>query len=167
MLNITKMQKDTFGKIEDIVKCSKETNLEALKIDERRLHGPIYYLKVVINDRWIGFDFTINKELTNGICIGESLDTDLYPLDFNTEVTQEIYDGVRNFLDDLAAGDIYYGTSDGAPYYLRPDAQNPQMFVVRKYKKGLLGTTFLSSMEHGARSRASVAADKSLSRVLP
>ena len=66
-------------------------------------------LEVIINEKWVGYDFTLDKKLTDGFLSGSSLDTDLYPLDFDVDVTREIFDETMLFVRSLLEDKIFYG----------------------------------------------------------
>lgn len=66
-------------------------------------------LKVLINEKWVGYDFELDKKLTDGVLTGSSLDTDLYPLDFDVDVTREIFDETLLFVRSLLEDKIFYG----------------------------------------------------------
>lgn len=69
-------------------------------------------LNVEINEKWIGYEFELNSDLTDGMSVGSSVDTDNYALDFNTDVSREIFDDVLSFVKNLLKNKILYGSTN-------------------------------------------------------
>jgi hypothetical protein len=117
---------DLFGQIlEDINKYSTEgvdVKINGV-LGELILATKKYKLEVLVNRKWIGYDFLLNKELTGGIAQGSSVDTDLYALNKDIEFTKKIFEETRYFVNALLSNKLYYGVIDRKAVFAKP-AQN-------------------------------------------
>lgn len=96
-----------------------------------KLESDDFILDVVVNDKWVGYDFNLNKQLTNKISQGSSLDTDLYRLDYDPHVTEEIYQEVKYFIKSLLTNKLYYGTVNNKAIFARPMfASGDEQYIV-------------------------------------
>ena len=79
-----------------------------------------YQLKVLINKKWVGYDFTLEKKLTGGISQGSSIDTDLYPLAYDAESTKDVFQEILTFIDALLTNRLFYGFINKKAVFARP-----------------------------------------------
>lgn len=121
--------------VEDISKY--QTDKIDLRVDsgsgEITLITSKYELKIIINKKWVGYDFSLNKELTEGISQGSAVDTDLYALDYDIEVTREIFSEVRQFVAALLSDKLYYAMVGKKAAFAKP--KNDKEYEVRLIPK--------------------------------
>ena len=79
-----------------------------------------YQLKVLINKKWVGYDFMLDKKLTGGISQGSSIDTDLYPLAYDAENTKDVFQETLTFVDELLTNRLFYGIINKKAVFARP-----------------------------------------------
>jgi hypothetical protein len=85
-------------------------------------------LTIQIDSKWVGYEFGLDD--ARG---GYQEDTDLYPLDFNTDVTMEIFGELKNFLTDLLEHKVLWGRdTDGKSVIARPFSDGE--YELRTYK---------------------------------
>lgn len=77
--------------------------------------GRNYTCEVTINEKWIGVDLCINT-YDGAVSCGYEVNTDLYPLDYDVEVTLEIYDEVINVVKALFAEKVFYTSNEKFSY---------------------------------------------------
>lgn len=128
------------------------------------LYANKFNLEITINDNWVGYDFTLDSSLTHGIIVGDSLNTDLYPLDYNRDITEKIFKDVLLFVGDLLTGKLYYGHRSGLAFFAKPDHENGG-YILKTFNKGLLNTGILSTVTTERKSQEDVEMDTHLQRL--
>lgn len=158
MLEVTDMRK----KVLEVIKRYDTSHVEIVGnfLDDGYLvlETAQYKLKITINAKWVGYDFSITKDMTGGVSIGAANDTDLYPLDFNEEVTSGIFQNVLEFIDDLLSNKFYYGKIDKKWVFAHPSheidktawgGRNGEIdeYLVSFFSAGLFGKGIFSSIK--------------------
>lgn len=137
-----------------------------------------YKLEITINKKWVGYDFEISKKLTEGVPIGTSLDTDLYPLDYNDEVTSDIFENVVEFVHDLLGDNLYYGKMGKKWVFARPSHQVDKTawagkhsseigeYILTFYPKGLFGKGIFTTIKKESWSEDRVKKENNLQQLI-
>lgn len=89
-----------------------------------------YQLRITINDKWVGYDFMLDKSFTDGASMGSAADTDLYALDYDVKFTKKIFEELHFFLDSLLSNKLYYGFIDGRAVFAEPINQTEYSVTV-------------------------------------
>lgn len=92
-------------------------------------------LVVTINLKWIGYDLSIRRRAL-GKDVGTHVDTDLYPLDYDRNVTEEIAEETIQCVKALLSRDIYIG-KDHNKYYLAVPIKNG--YRLEKKRRAIVG----------------------------
>lgn len=164
MLSVQGMQDNVLSKIKE----HKSNNIKIFissNSENIRLHTSIYELEIVINPKWVGYDFSVNSNLTRSIPVGDSLDTDLYPLNYDKEVTGQIYKDLLVFLDDLLADKIYYGLKEGKAVFAKPD-HSTGGYRVAIYPKGLFGKGIFTTIKREHWGEEEVRSNNNLKQII-
>lgn len=94
-----------------------------IKVDEDAgevvVEGLNFRFVTTINEKWIGYDFVLKKQLL-GVEMSSWSDTDNYALDFEPTVTEEVYQDVKRFVASLLGNKVYYGKIKNRPVLAWP-----------------------------------------------
>lgn len=145
MLDVSKMQRQVIDIIERNKLCAAQVDISDDKQTITVQNGSFSH-KIIINSKWIGYDFSINQSLTGGIPVGDSLDTDLYPLDYDEQVSKEIFNKQVAFLENLLNNTFYYGYLDKWAVFAKP-SDRVGYYDVKLFSKGLLGKGILAKIK--------------------
>lgn len=111
MVNSKKMWIEALDEIHQV---NKNDKINLIIRDDKgviELKTSQYSLNIKITDSWVGYEFILDKRML-GVTMTSWEDTDNYALDFNIDVTQEIFDDTICFIRNLLSNKIYIGTKE-------------------------------------------------------
>lgn len=104
--------------------------------------GNNYTCEIILNEKWIGIDLEIDTP-DNTVHCGYVLDTDLYALDYDEEVTLDIYNNLLTTVKALFAGKVHYESNEKFSYTAIENEDGT--YTVRYWeRKKLLFWTYVS-----------------------
>lgn len=147
MLEINNMQNNVLEKI----KGHQTQNIKITVSKDReevKLKTSLYSIDILISPKWIGYEFRIDKKLTKNIPLGDYLDTDLYSLDYDVNVSKEIYDELITFLEDLLSNKLYYGLKGNSAVFAKPAYNNKKNeYELSFHPRGIFGKGILTHIK--------------------
>ena len=132
MIEIKELQKKIETSLEaQNVKYSIETNDEENKYT---IDSCDAFFEATIGPKWIGYSLEI-KEHVLGVPVGDTNDSDNYPLNYDEGVTKEIADELYVCLRALINGEIFVKGGEELVLFGRPLASGEYRLKITKLKK--------------------------------
>ena len=112
--------------VQPIIKEEDETSIYNIERDKAEL-------EIIIGPRWIGYELSVSDSFF-GHKIGNSLDTDNYPLDYNESISREIFEETTECLKGFLEGGIYVGMYNAYPALAIPISRTTYKVKLFKFR---------------------------------